>query len=94
MISETIADRIGTFQCSDFNLTQTSDSSPNKMFPKISFTKLSSALRDIETKYVMECDDFDNAYSKLELRVIDCVENCTDHIAPKDKKTKNGSTMN
>ena len=63
-----------------------SDSSPIIKFPKINFTKLSTALCDIETKDILECDDLDNAYSKLELRVIDCIGNCTDHIAPKDKK--------
>ena len=46
IISETIADHMITFQCSDFNVTQPQDPSQIKKFPKIDYEKLATALCD------------------------------------------------
>ena len=85
IISETIADHMITFQCSDFNLTEHKVPPQDRIQSKIDYTKLASALNDIPTDDIISCNELDAAYLKLEERVSECIQNCTDHISPNDK---------
>ena len=82
IISETIADHMITFQCSDFNLTEPKDPSHDLKPTKIDYEKLSTALRDVDTKDIMTCNDLDAAYSKLEDCVSKCIQACRERFTP------------
>ena len=84
IISETIADHMITFQCSDFNLTQSNNSAQDRKYSKIDYKKLTLKLNDIETRDILQCNDLDTAYMKLEQRVSDSIKDCTENVLPKD----------
>ena len=73
-----------TFQCSDFNLTEPKDPSQDLKPTKIDYEKLSTALRDVDTKDIMTCNDLDAANSKLEDRVTKWIQACTERFTPKE----------
>ena len=66
IISETIADHMITFQCSDIDMNTSSPSELKKTFTKVDYDRLPPLLRNIDTEGILFCSYIDQAYSKLE----------------------------
>ncbi len=85
VISETIADHMITFQCSDIDILLSKKDSKSKSFRKTDYTMLESELKNIDTNDILNCNNLDVAYEKLESEVTKAVEVCTKEITPNHK---------
>ena len=85
VIPETIADHMITFQCSDILISKSHSSPTAKTFTKTDYDMVVPLLNSIDTEDIMNCNDLESAYSKLENRVSEVVQKCTTNISPKTK---------
>ena len=89
IITELIADHMISFQCSNINISCDTTLTKNQGYKKVDYVMLNRMLEDTNTDDIIQCQDLDLAYKRLETCITQAIEACTKTIIPKNKSKNN-----
>ena len=88
IFTEMIADHMLTFQCSDISLSKKPESAQNQAYSKIDFEMLHSSLENTDLSHILQCNDPETAYTRLDTCLEETIKKCTKIVHPKKKTDK------